>query len=281
MKSRMAGFEHDTFSAVWNSKRVWLIHVFANALLFTAFFYWLRIDDESGFHVAITVLLGAAIILCTMWLHAATMDYFHAYHVGDTPAFGHSMSKSLARVPAFLVWALVFGVVLELIAGAWDHDAQIGGWSRHLLPLFLRKHLSPREMTSAFVALVWFVFYFLWPILLLPVAAQVARFNFRGFFGRPLLNAFRPIRSLRFWILYIVCFVVGLYLPYRLANVVPKEHASLHYQTTSMAARIGIGYLLLIAAWLVVCSATTRTIKGESAPEVISEVTNPASPVIA
>ncbi|HVZ17904.1 MAG TPA: hypothetical protein VG897_12350 [Terriglobales bacterium] len=279
MKSRMAGFEHDTFSAVWNSKRVWLIHIFANALLFAAFFYWLRIDEESSFHVAISVLMGAAIILCTMWLHAATLDYFHQRHAGTGTSFGDSMRAALARVPAFLVWAIVFGVVLDLIGGAWDYDAQAGGWARHMLPQFLRTHVSPRSMISAFVFFVGFIFYVLWPIVFLPIGAQVARFNFRGFFGRPLLAAFRPLRHLRFWAVYLVCFAAGMYVPYILANVVPKENASLHYQTASMIARLGIAYMLLVTGWLVVCSAITRAIEGEvptPAPEPSAE---PLAPV--
>jgi len=280
MKSRMAGFEHDIVMAVWNSKRVWLVHLFANALLFAAFFYWLRIDDESSFHVAISVLMGAAILLCTMWLHAATMDYFHSYHAHTNASFGEAMRMTLARVPAFLVWAVMFGVVLDVVGAAWDYDAQVGGWTRHVLPLLLRKHVSPRGMTSAFVAIVGFVFYFLWPLVFLPVAAQVARFNFRGFFGRPLLNAFRPVRELRFWAVYIVCFVVGMYVPYKFANVIPKENASLHYQTASMVARLGIGYTLLVTAWLVVCSAMARVLESEQ--EVQAEVSagKPIAPIV-
>jgi hypothetical protein len=128
--------------------------------------------------------------------------------------------------------------------------------------------------------MVWFVFYFLWPILFLPVAAQVARFNLRGFFGRHLLNAFRPLRELRFWAVYIACFVVGMYIPYRLANISPKESASLHYQTGSMVLRLGIGYLLLVTAWLVICVAITRVV--HDTPDVQAEVvdTDPVAPVV-
>jgi len=281
MKSRMAGFEHNTLFAVWNSKRVWLIHMLANALLFTAFFYWLRIDDESSSHVGITILMGAAIILCTMWLHAATMDYFHRYHAKSSPNFSAAMRAALARVPAFLVWTIIFAFVLEAIGGLWDYDGQVGGWSRHVLPLFLRKHVGPRGMTSAFVGLAWFVFYFLWPIIFLPVAAQVAKFNFRGFIGRPLLHAFRPLRELRFWGVYVVCFAIGMYVPYVLANVVPREDASLHYQTASMIGRLGISYLLLVTAWLVICSAMTRVLEEEPEAQAVAEVSDPTAPLTA
>ncbi len=268
MNPRMEGFERDTVTAVWNSKRLWLIHIIANAVLMVAFFYWVRVPDDSGLDFAVTVLLGAAVLLCTMWLHAATLDFFHRYHAEPEASFLAAMRSAIARVPAFLIWALIFGAVLTLIAGAWDYDAQVGGYTRHLLPSFLRTHASPRGMTSAFFWLVWFVFYLLWPVIFLPIGAQVAKFNFRGFIGRPLLAAFRPLRSIRFWIVYAVCFVVGGYVPYILANMNPREHASLHYQTASMVARLGVGYLLLVTAWLVVCSAMTRTIEEHEETEV-------------
>lgn len=278
MKSRMAGFERDTFTTVWNSKRVWLIHLVGNALLFVAFFYWLRIDDDSGAHIALTVVMGAAIVLVTMWLHSATLDYFCRAHREPTPRFAQALRDSLPRVPVFLVWTLIFGYVLYLISGAWDYDAQVGGYTRHLLPMFLRNHIGPRSMTSAIVTLVWIVFFLLWPIISLPIGAQVASFNLRGFTGRRLLAALRPVRSLRFWALYVLCFVVGIYVPYRLAGMEPTEHASLHSQTVSMVIRLGIGYVLLITAWMVLCSAIGRLIEPESTAPTSEPIGVPVVP---
>ena len=279
MSSRMAGFERDSLIAVWNSKRVWLLHVFANAVLFAAFFYWLRIPDERCWQVAISALVGAAVLFCTLWLHSATLDYFNRYHRRDQPSFSSSMSAAITRVPAFLVWALIFSFVLWFIGNAWDYDAQVGGWTRHVLPMFLRKHLSPRNLTSAAFGIVWFVAYWLWPIAFLPVGAQVAKFNFRGFFGGRLVDAFRPLRELRFWGVYIAAFVLGVYAPYKLVSVTPKINATLHYQTASMAARFGVAYLLIVTAWLVVASAIARTITGGLKSENLSSEQAPTAPV--
>ena len=278
MKTRMAGFERDTLTAVGNSKRVWLTHVVVNALLMVAFFYWLRVPDDNGLDLGITVLLGAAILLSTMWLHAATLDYFHRYYAQSEASFGRAIRATLARVPAFLIWAAIFAFVLNFTGGAWDYDAQVGGYTRHVLPSFLRSHASPRGMTSAFSWLVWIVFYFFVPIVFLPIGAQIAKFNFRGFIGRPLLATFRPVRSVRFWIVYVVCFVVGAYVPFVLANVDPRQHVSLHYQTASMVARLGIAYLLLITAWLVICSAMTRVMEGRQEAAAVDSRIDPVEP---
>jgi hypothetical protein len=72
----MQGFERDTLMVVFNSKRVWLVHLVANALLMIAFFYWTRIPEETGWYVALTLVGGLLIAFATLCLHSATLDYF-------------------------------------------------------------------------------------------------------------------------------------------------------------------------------------------------------------
>ncbi len=252
MNSYMQGFERDTLMAVFNSKRVWLVHLIANALLMIAFFYWTRIPEETGWYVALTLVGGLLIALVTLWLHSATFDYFS---VASERCFIRSLRRVVSRIPAFLVWVLIFGVGLWLIGQLWDYDEQIGGWARHLLPLFLRSGVTPRTMFSAAHWMTWFLYFFLWPILLLPVGAQVAAKNFRGFVSAA---AFRPIRRWRFWIAYLVCFGIGAYIPFTLAWMVPRKPSTLTDQTWSMALRLGFGYLLLVTAWVILCAAIVR-----------------------
>src|SRR4051794_19220316 len=142
MISRMQGFERDTLRAVWKHKLIWLIHVVMNALLFVAFFYWLQIKEETGFQFALTVIGGALIAFLTLWLHSATFDFFHdAMDPAATkpPCFRISARETLRRIPAFLVWTLIFGFMLWLISQLWTYDEQIGGWARHAFPEFLRR----------------------------------------------------------------------------------------------------------------------------------------------
>jgi len=252
MSSRMQGFERDTLTAVINSKRVWLAHIVANALLMIAFFYWTRIPEETVWQFALTVACALAIGFVTLWLHSATFAYFSP---ASDRCFRAAFRNSIARIPAFLVWTVIFGLVLWLIGWLWDYDEQAGGYARHLLPLFLRRVITPRSMFSAWHWLTWFLYFFLWPIVFLPVGAQVALTNFRGFFSAA---AFRPVREARFWLTYLVCFVVGAYLPYTLAWMVPKKPSPLSVQTWSMVVRLGFGYGLLVTAWIVLCAAIMR-----------------------
>jgi len=274
MNSPMQGFERDTLMAVVSSKRVWLVHLIANALLMIAFFYWTRIPEETGWYVALTLIGGLLIVLLTLWLHSATFEYFG---VASERCFVTSLRRSVARVPAFLVWTLIFGVGLWLIGQLCDYDEQIGGWARHSLPLFLRNGVTPGTMFSAAHRVTWFLYFILWPILLLPIGAQVAAKNVRGFVSGA---AFRPIRRWRFWIAYLVCFVIGACIPYTLAWMVPRKPSPLSDQTWSMAVRLGFGYLLLVTAWVILCAAIMRGSDGEEKITDEPQVAPVVTPVI-
>ncbi len=246
------GMERDSVMAVLHSKRVWLVHMIANALLFAAFFYWLQIKEETGASFALTVVSGLLLVFCALLLHGATFDYFRE---GSASSFRAAVRRVLARLPWLLLWAVIFGLVLWLIAKLWEYDAQAGGWARHALPEFLRRRVSPRTMISSSTNLVWFLFFFVAPIIFLPIGARTASFGLRGMFSA---GGWRPVREWRFWILYAVCFVIGAYIPYKLAYMTPMRVSSLSAETWSMVVRLGLGYLLFVTMWLVLCAAIAR-----------------------
>ena len=252
MSSHMQSFERDTLSTVLSSKRLWLAHVVINALLMIAFFYWTRIPEETGWQFALTIIGGFTIAFVTLWLHSATFDYFSRM---SERCFRKSLRSSVARIPAFVLWTVIFGLVLWLIGQLWNYDEQIGGWARHSLPVFLRRQITPRTMFSASHWFVWFLYFILWPILFLPLGAHVGAKNFRGFYSAA---TFRPVREVRFWLTYLICFVIGAYVPYTLAWMVPRKPSPLNEQTWSMVFRLGFGYLLLVTAWMVLCAAIMR-----------------------
>ena len=159
-----------------------------------------------------------------------------------------------------------------MIGQVWDYQEQIGGWVRHLLPSFLRHQVTPRTMFEIAHWLIWFVYFFLWPILFLPVGAQVSLSSFRGFVSGTVV---RPIARLSFWIAYGVCFVIGAYIPYTLAWMVPIRPSQLNHQEWSMVLRLGSGYLLLVTAWVVLCAAMMIAFEGEGSIVRESSEANP------
>ena len=271
MNSRMQGFERGIVMAVWSSKGLWLIHVLVNALLMVAFFYWTRIPEESGLQFALTLVCGLLIALATLWLHSATFDYFRP---AVTSSLKQSFGRSAGRIPAFFVWMMIFGLGLWLIGQLWSYDEQVGGWLWHLLPGLLHRAVTSRFMFSTVSWFVWFLYFFFWPLLWLPVGAQVAIKSFRGFFSAA---AFRLLREPRYWIVYLVCFLVGACIPYKLAWMTPTKPSALDVEKWSMLLRLGFGYLLMVTAWLVLSAAMVRNdgsdagdaLSGEPEPEPI------------
>jgi hypothetical protein len=152
------------------------------------------------------------------------------------------------------MWALVFGLAMWLSAQLWDYTAQAGGWTRHVLPGFVRSQVSPRSVVSAASGFLWIVVCFVLPILFLPIGSWIASHGLSGMFTRQLW----PIREIRFWFVYAVCFVVGAYIPYKLAYLTPTKPSVLSAQTWSMVVRLGFGYLLFITAWMILCAAIAR-----------------------
>lgn len=250
-------FEREILSALWNSKRVWAIHLVVNAMLMVAFFSWTRIPEATRWQFTLTVVSGLLIVFVTLSLHSATFDYFQP---SSEKTFRTSLRRSFSRVPAFLVWVLIFGFVLWMIGQMFDYQEQLGGWVRHMLPLFLRRQVSPRTMFAISHWTIWFLYFVLWPIVFLPVGAQVSVGNFRGFLSGA---AFRPVSRINLWICYALCFVLGAYLPYTLAWMVPTRPAPLSAQEWSMVARLGLGYLLVVTAWIALCAAIMLASEGD------------------
>jgi hypothetical protein len=250
----MRNFERGAFKAVVGGRQVWLIHLVANAAFLVAFFYWTQIPEETGLQFAFSCISGLLIAGIALWLHCATFDYFG---VEGERNFKRSLHRSASRMFPFLIWAVVFGAVLWLITNLWDYDQQIGGWLRHLLPGLLRRRVSPRPVMAVVSGLIFFLCFFLWPLLFLPVGARVGDRGFRGFVSS---RALHPIRSFRFWLIYAICFFLGAYLPFKLAWMTPSPSSlsSLSQQTWSMVLRLGLGYVLLVTAWLVLCATITH-----------------------
>jgi len=272
MNTNMQNFERDTLKRVINAKALWLTHVLGNATLTVGFFYWTRIPDATGVQFLLTVVSGFVIVFLVLWLHAATFDYFGHPGKGTVK---EALSYSVARVPAFLLWTIVFGLGLWLIGQVWEYYAQAGGWARHALPGVVRPRVTPRSGISATYWLIWFFYFIFWPAVSFSIAAQVAMKGFRGFVDRASLL---PLRQLRFWMIYLICFLVGAFGPYRIAwmTPVPTETSTLNAQTGSMVVRLGFAYLLMVTAWLVLCAAIlrageeTRGVKASPEPEPIN-----------
>ena len=169
-------------------------------------------------HLVLNALLG---LLFYQWLHIPDVKL---WQVGAT---------------------LVSGGVL-LFALLWLHGATFaffGGegsaWARGLrrLPLFALWAVLFAVAVS--VAARWPMVWIAVAALLLPLAG----FAVNG------AGALASYKHWWYWVCALGLLVVGVYLPYKLVTWVPGVHG-LTLQTISLVARAGIGYLLLVTAWL-------------------------------
>lgn len=240
--------------AVRKARGVWLLHVAGNALLFAALFGWLSIPDARTWQLGLSALLGLGIVAGALWLHGGTLAYFEGAHRGAEkpwPACGGICRK----LPALAAWVLLLLVV------CWGVDwiqAQVPGWATwwaSWLTLKLQKPVLLADVENFFRWIVFALRWFLVPLALLPVAAQVVRRGFPGFadVGR----AWRIARRPKWWLGYSLAYVVGAYVPDKLVSWLP-ELQGLTVESLSMLARIVPAYLLLTGAWLFVLSLLAR-----------------------
>jgi hypothetical protein len=112
----------------------------------------------------------------------------------------------------------------------------------------LRRSPALLIWAAILAAAVWFAPRWTWviaPLLLLPLAAQISAEGLRGLF--------RMVWSLRYFVHFVLLAAIGAYLPYLLIGWHPGV-AGFTLQTTSLAIRFGVAYLLAITSWLAMAS---------------------------
>ena len=262
MSELMRGFERDTLSAAWHAKRVWLTQVAANLLLLAVFYGWLLLPDRRGWQVGATFLIGLAWLTISLWLHAATFQYFAAAH-SSPETWKMSWRRSARNLPAFAICVAILFFFIWLMGLAFDRQGQLGGWFHHLAPGFIRSHMSVRTMTLLTHIKAVIIFLVLLPLYLFPFLREGAVRGF-GAFAKGWASAGRSFWHLRWWGTWIVLMLLG-HLPFHLAFA--KPHAgTLTAQTVSMVLRLGVGYLLLVSVYVLTVSAVGRLRRNESPP---------------
>ena len=247
------GMIREVPGAVWGAKRVWLLHVAGNAALAALGYAWLWIPDAKIWQVAGSALLGLALVTLVLWLHGATLSFFHATHSGEEARVRTAFRATLPRLPAIWTWLIVFAGLLWLVGlvedQLWNWAATTASW----LTLKLQKPFKPEKVFEYYDNIAWAVRWLLVPLALLTLAAQASLSGFSGFGRSGLRSAWHSFRSLRYWAAYVALFLAGHYLPHRLVWWVPGVEG-LGAQAASAAARILPAYLLAVTAWLLLLS---------------------------
>lgn len=258
--------EREAVAAVWRRKQLWLLHLVGNALLLGLGYAWLWIPDEKVWQVAVSTLLGFALLAAALWLHGGTLACFRQAHGGEEGGLAPVFRATLRRLPALAAWAALLLLVLWLVAWASDFTGVVSAWLASALTLLVRRPVSPETLARFLTALVWVVSWVVVPVLLLPLASQVAGEGFNGFRGPALRRAWALFRRERFWLDYVALFALGAYLPGRLIWWVP-EVTGLTAEAASLVARFLAAYLLAVTAWVILLSLAARLGSAPSAGE--------------
>lgn len=249
--------EREAVAAVWRRKRLWLLHLTGNAVLLAAGYTWLWIPDEKAWQVAASAVLGLVLLAGALWLHGGSLAYFRQAHGGEAGGLWPVLRATVRRLPALAAWAALLLLVLWVVAWASDFTGVASAWLASALTLLSRRPVSPAILARLFIALVWVVNWVVVPVLLLPLASQVAGEGFNGFRGPALRRAWTLFRRERYWLDYVALFALGAYLPGRLVWWAP-EVTGMTAEAVSLLIRFLAAYLLAVTFWLLLVSLVGR-----------------------
>jgi len=222
--------------------RLWVVHMFSNVLLLLGVYAWLSIGDANGAQLAGTVIYGFSIAFLALWLYDGTFVYFTAV---PRQRLWIAFSRALGTLLPFALVAIVAVVIYALLARAGDKLADVAPTVASWLTLHLRRPVKPAIIAGVFRWILYLVEWVGVPLVLIPVAANVARRGWRGFLHQPLA----AVRRRWFALLCPALLLAALFVPWLLMHWVPAAHG-LTLETVSAVLRFVAAYLIFLAAWL-------------------------------
>jgi len=223
-----------------------LVHVVANALLLWLGYEWLGVGESTIPRLLWSAAFALAILSMVCWLHGATFAYFR---MADDSRLTAAFRAALQHLPPLLLAAIGVMVLYALLAWWADYSPQPALKLASYFTLKFRKPVKPAAVMRAFNIALWLVRWVLLPLVLLPMASGIAAHGWRGF-------AEVGWRG-RAWLLAPVFLLAGLWLPFVLLGWVPRM-GPFWLQMASFLVRIGLAYLLFVAAAVALAFVTSR-----------------------
>ena len=240
------------------SGRVWAIQGLGTLLLLALAYAWFWIHEAKWWELAGSVVLAVFLAYLAVFLQRTALRVYRRDRLGGL-GLGASGGKS-RRLPlrqwlpgAVLVFALYVALVWMsevILAALPDATQHLASW----LTLHLRRPVDPyllqeRVESAEFVG-VWFLFVVFW----LPFAAASLLGERRMWSA-----AVRAWRRPGYWLGTLVCAVVGHVDFWKLAGWVPQVKG-IAAQSASMLARLSLGYVIALGAWLVILALVEEAI---------------------
>jgi hypothetical protein len=250
----------DALRAAARGKHLWLVQFFGAAALLASAYGWLWIPESNARELLGAALLALLLAALALWLFAASLAYFDSTHGVEPLPLLFAFRRRLRNIPALLVWAVGWGVILWLVSLS---DERVSSWAATLaswLTLHLRKPVSPEAVRGFLNRAHWWLDWWLIPLLVLPFGLAVSSDGFAGFRWTAIRRSLRVLGCLSYWLGAAILFLIGGYLPSKLLWWVP-EFRSLSMEFTSLALRFLLAYILAATAWLAMLSLLSRVAK--------------------
>jgi hypothetical protein len=260
------------FTQAFRPKRLWLVQLVANPILFLSFAGWLLIPVANAWQLALNV--GLAVLLATagLTLHAGTINHFRDRNStapvhAEQPLLRDAFCRSLHHLLAIAACMALLWLLWPLFDSLDVYRGPLPTYIRSMLPVFLRRHIPLSEFDATFTALLFTGHWIVIPGLLLPLVAVAADAGFRGFPTRQGLAIWRrAVASLSYWFTLAIAAVIGVLAAQRILLWTPDfRRSTLLHEYFSLGWRVVIAYLLALTSWMVICSLLGRSAASSAA----------------
>jgi hypothetical protein len=247
---------------VLHSGRVWVIQGIGTLLWLALAYAWFWIHEAKWWELAGSVLLAVLLAYLAAFLQRTALRVYRRERLGVLGPAAPGKRSRPRPVRQWLPGAAL--VLILLVALVWLSDviqSALPDATQHFaswLTLHLRRPVDPyllqqRVESIEFVG-AWFLFVVIW----LPLAAAALLGERRMWPA-----AVRAWRRLQYWFATIGCAVVGDVAFWKLAGWVPRVKG-IAAQSASMLARLSLGYVIALGAWLVILALVEEAISNRT-----------------
>jgi hypothetical protein len=252
----------ETAAAARRPKRLWLLQLAANPVLFGMFVLWLLLPEARAIHLIASAILIVIVVLGTVALHAGTLNALLPESAGKRP-FRLALSHTLS----IAAWAVIFYLLWSQVDRLEPYQYSLPSFLRAEIPRWLRNLVSERLIDGAYSAFLFLLRWVLLPGLATPFLLLCAERGRRAGQWTSIKLAFGSWGTLHWWLQVALCAVLGVWLPSLLMNWFPfAKTPGLSKEALSLLVRLGASYILCVAAWMLLAAGLTRALSQSPGP---------------
>jgi energy-converting hydrogenase Eha subunit E len=244
------------FVPSFTNLRVWLLQFFGGIVI-ALIIVGLLPTNETASQLMLQILVFVPTLVGWLTLDGGTFNYYLDQQRSQVSLLKPPFVRAFKHVLPLLILAGIF-LLLFLWADRLDnYRYSAAGYLRSELPMWLRRHISEARIQNLYDLLVFFLQCIVLPAILLPFASLCGDLGFRGFIAFRTWAKMLGNRSL--WGVLTVASILAVVVPGKLSDwKLNPETATLASEAVFLGFRMLLGYILIVAAWLMVCFMLAR-----------------------